>query len=54
MQRENVQWAFFLAAIILCFGAALSQDFAPETGTFIKAGEMNGLCRLDHHQQWVR
>lgn len=46
----------FLAAIILCFGAALSQDFAPETGTLIKAGEMNGLCRLDiiNNQQWVR
>jgi hypothetical protein len=34
---------FFLAAIILCIGTALSQDFVPETGTFIKSGEMNGL-----------
>ncbi|MCK9564455.1 MAG: hypothetical protein M0Q43_00215 [Methanothrix sp.] len=47
MQRGNVLMAGFLAAIILCFGAALAQDFAPDTGTFIKAGEMNGLCRLD-------
>jgi len=47
MKKKNVLMAGFLAAIILCWGAALAQDFAPETGTFIKAGEMNGLCRLD-------
>jgi hypothetical protein len=40
----------------LLWGSSFSQDFAPETGTFIKAGEMNGLCRLDiiNNQQWVR
>jgi len=47
MQKEFVLMAVFLAAIILCFGTAHAQDFAPETGTFIKASEMNGLCRLD-------
>ncbi|MCX6674490.1 MAG: hypothetical protein NTY37_12015 [Methanothrix sp.] len=47
MQKENVLMAGFLAAMFFCWGAALAQDFAPETGTFIKAGEMNGLCRLD-------
>jgi hypothetical protein len=47
MQREIVLMGGFLAAIILCFGTVLALDFAPETGTFIKASEMNGLCRLD-------
>src|SRR5512137_1229756 len=26
---------------------AMAQESRPETGTIIKAGEMNGLCRLD-------
>ena len=47
MQMKNVLIAGLLAAIILCVGAALSQDFGPETGTFIKGGEMSGMCRLD-------
>jgi len=47
MQRENVLIAGLMAAIILYVGAALAQDFAPETGTFIKGSEMNGMCRLD-------
>jgi len=47
MQIKNVLMAGFLAAIILCLGTAIAQDFAPETGTFIKSSEMNGLCQLD-------
>jgi len=47
MPRKNVIIAGFLAAIICCVGAALAQDFAPKTGTLIKGGEMNGVCRLD-------
>jgi hypothetical protein len=47
MQRENMLIAGLLAAIILCVGTALAQDFAPQTGFFIKGGEMNGMCRLD-------
>lgn len=47
MRIEKVLKASLLAAIILCMGAALAQDLAPQTGTFIKGGEMNGMCRLD-------
>ncbi|MDQ1261726.1 MAG: hypothetical protein QG575_907 [Euryarchaeota archaeon] len=47
MPRENVLIVGLLAAIILCVGASLAQDLAPKTGTFIKDGEMNGMCRLD-------
>lgn len=47
MRIENVLKASLLAAIILCVGTALAQDFTPQTGSFIKSGEMNGMCRLD-------
>lgn len=47
MQKEIVLMAGFLAAVIFCSGAAIAQDDRPQTGTIIKAGEMNGLCRLD-------
>jgi hypothetical protein len=47
MQMKYVLMAGLLAATILCVGAALAQDFAPQTGTFIKGGEMNGMCQLD-------
>jgi hypothetical protein len=47
MQRENVLIAGLMAAIIVCMGTALAQDFASQTGTFIKGGEMGGMCRLD-------
>ncbi|HUS75869.1 MAG TPA: hypothetical protein VMY43_07660 [Methanothrix sp.] len=47
MQKEIVLMAGFLAAMILCLGASLAQDDRPQTGDFIKVGEMNGLCLLD-------
>lgn len=47
MQKESVLMAGFLVAIILCSDASCAQDDGPETGTFIKPSEMNGLCRLD-------
>jgi hypothetical protein len=47
MQKKNALTTVFLAAIILCLGTALGQEDRPETGTFIKAGEMTGMCRLD-------
>ena len=51
MQRRNALIAGFLAAVVFFVGAALAQDPAsevrPETGTFIKGGEMNGMCQLD-------
>ena len=51
MQRRNALISGLLAVIVLFVGAALAQDYAtevrPETGTFIKGGEMNGMCQLD-------
>lgn len=51
MQRRNALIAGLLAAVVLFVGSALAQDPAsevrPETGTFIKGGEMNGMCQLD-------
>jgi hypothetical protein len=47
MQMKNLLTAGLLVAIILCVGTALAQDFPPQTGTFIKGGDMNGMCRLD-------
>jgi len=42
-------WRLFgvLAALTFCLAACLAQGDRPDTGSVIKEGEMNGLCRLD-------
>jgi hypothetical protein len=37
----------YILALMILGSGAMAQDSRPETGTIIKAGEMNGLCRLD-------
>ena len=46
MRKKIVLLIYILALMILGYGA-MAQESRPETGTIIKAGEMNGLCRLD-------
>ena len=46
MPKKIVLLIYILALMILGYGA-MAQESRPETGTIIKAGEMNGLCLLD-------
>ena len=46
MPKKILLLAYCLVVMILGSGA-MAQESRPETGTIIKAGEMNGLCRLD-------
>ena len=46
MPKKILLLAYCLALMTLGSGA-MAQESRPETGTIIKAGEMNGLCRLD-------
>jgi len=47
MQKRFWLMAGFLTAMILFLGATHAQEDRPETGTFIKPSEMNGMCQLD-------
>ena len=47
MQKRSCLMAGFLTAMILFQGATHAQEDRPETGTFIKPSEMNGMCQLD-------
>jgi hypothetical protein len=46
LPKKILLLAYCLALMTLGSGA-MAQESRPETGTIIKAGEMNGLCRLD-------
>jgi hypothetical protein len=46
LRKKIVLLIYILALMILGYGA-MAQESRPETGTIIKAGEMNGLCLLD-------
>jgi len=47
MVKKIVLSVAILAGMLLYMGIVLAQESSPQTGTIIKAGEMNGLCRLD-------
>jgi hypothetical protein len=47
MQKRFWLMAGFLTAMILFLGVTHAQEDRPETGTFIKPSEMNGMCQLD-------
>ena len=44
---KKIMLLIYILALMILGSGAMAQDSRPETGTIIKAGEMNGLCRLD-------
>jgi len=44
---KKIMLLIYILALMILGSGAMAQESRPETGTIIKAGEMNGLCRLD-------